>query len=191
MAPYDLRLSEVEVELHQHAAAGQRLFRADSIEAAEVETHVPLTMLRRLLGSVVRVQSPAESLDIDKRLDFGAIDAVVMLAGARRYSLAGTSDAAGQRPGPQHPYRAGGGHGGQTLSPCPPPDRHALSRRMYVRRAAVARRAANRCIGGTCRGGARGRGLRCRRSGSSAAPAGDSGVRAAGSGGDPRGACAR
>jgi multidrug efflux pump subunit AcrA (membrane-fusion protein) len=81
VAPYDLRLGEVEVELHQHAAVGQKLFRADSIEQAEIETHVPLPMLRRLMGSVLRPDPPADALEIGERLDFSAIEAQVRLAG--------------------------------------------------------------------------------------------------------------
>lgn len=81
VAPYDLRLGEVEVELHQHAAVGQKLFRADSIEAAEIETHVPLPMLRRLMGNVLRDAPPSDALDIGERLDFSAINAQVRLAG--------------------------------------------------------------------------------------------------------------
>ncbi|MDF1613869.1 efflux RND transporter periplasmic adaptor subunit [Desulfurivibrio dismutans] len=81
VAPYDLRLGEVEVELHHYAAAGQRLFSADSIEAAEIETHIPLPMLRRLMGSVVRPTPPEDTLDIGQRLDFSAIEAQVRLAG--------------------------------------------------------------------------------------------------------------
>lgn len=81
-APYDLRISEVEIELHQHAAVGQRLFRADSIEAAEVEVHMPLAMVRRLMGSVLLAAPPADALDVGERLDLSAIGAEVRLAGA-------------------------------------------------------------------------------------------------------------
>jgi len=80
-APYDLRISEVDIELHQHAGAGQRLFRADSIEAAEIEAHIPLPMLRRLMGSVLRSKPPPGALDISERLDFSAISAEARLAG--------------------------------------------------------------------------------------------------------------
>ncbi|MGM0593349.1 MAG: efflux RND transporter periplasmic adaptor subunit [Pseudomonadota bacterium] len=81
VAPYDLRLAEVAVELHQHAAVGQRLFLADSIETAEVETHIPLSMLRRLMGNVLLSSSPEEALDIGERVDLTAIEAQVRLAG--------------------------------------------------------------------------------------------------------------
>lgn len=82
VAPYDLRIDQVDIELHQHAAAGQRLFRADSIEAAEIETHIPLPMMRRLMGSVRNTVPPSGALDISDLVDFSAIDAEVRLAGA-------------------------------------------------------------------------------------------------------------
>lgn len=82
VAPYDLRIDEVDIELHQYATAGQRLFRGDSIAAAEIETHIPLPMLRRLMGSVQRTTPPADALDISELVDFSAIDIEVRLAGA-------------------------------------------------------------------------------------------------------------
>jgi RND family efflux transporter MFP subunit len=82
-APYDLRVGEVDIDLHQHAAVGRRLFQADSIEAAEIETHIPLPMLRRLMGSVVRPEPSVDALDIGELLDFSAIEAEVRLAGAQ------------------------------------------------------------------------------------------------------------
>lgn len=87
-APYDLRVDTVGIELHQHAAAGQQLFRADSIEAAEIEAHVPLDTARRLMGSVRRTAEGSDAsdasvtLDLGERLDFGAIEAEVALVGA-------------------------------------------------------------------------------------------------------------
>ena len=82
VAPYDLRIDEVEIELHQYATAGQRLFRGDSIAQAEIETHIPLPVLRRLMGSVLYTTPPADALDISERVDFSAIDIEVRLAGA-------------------------------------------------------------------------------------------------------------
>lgn len=82
VAPYDLRIDEVEIELHQFATAGQRLFRADSIAQAEIETHIPLPVLRRLMGSVLYTAPPADALDISERVDLSAIDIEVHLAGA-------------------------------------------------------------------------------------------------------------
>lgn len=81
-APYDLRIDEVDIELHQQVAVGQKLFRGDSIAAAEIEAHIPLPMLRRLMGSVLRADAAgSEFMDISERLDFTAIDAEARLAG--------------------------------------------------------------------------------------------------------------
>ncbi|MGM0639239.1 MAG: efflux RND transporter periplasmic adaptor subunit [Pseudomonadota bacterium] len=82
VAPYDLRLRQVDVEMHQHVGAGQRVFQADSIEAAEVEAHIPISMMRRLMGSVAFSQPEADALDLSDWLDFSAIRAEVYLVGA-------------------------------------------------------------------------------------------------------------
>lgn len=80
-APYDVRIDEVNVELHQQVAAGQKLFRGDSISAAEIEAHFPLPTLRRLMGSVLRADaSLSEDADIGERLDFASINAEARLA---------------------------------------------------------------------------------------------------------------
>jgi RND family efflux transporter MFP subunit len=81
IAPYDLRLDTVAVARHQNVAAGQRLFQADSIEAAEVEAQVPLTMLRRLMTAVPQPDRTADSLDLGELLDFSSIRAEVFLVG--------------------------------------------------------------------------------------------------------------
>lgn len=78
-APYDLRLGEVEAEMYQYINAGQRLFRAEGIEAADVVAQVPMNMLRRLLGTQTVRDADDEVLDIAERLDFSAIDAEVTL----------------------------------------------------------------------------------------------------------------
>lgn len=81
-APYDLRIDEVDIDLHQQVVAGQKLFRGDSIAAAEIEAHIPLPMLRRLMGSVLRPDAAlSEVMDIGERLNFAAIDAEARLAG--------------------------------------------------------------------------------------------------------------
>jgi len=83
VAPYDLRLGEVEAELHQYVNAGQRLFRADGIEAAEVVAQVPLDMLRRLLGTQTVRDADGETLDIAQRLDLSVIEAEAILVAGR------------------------------------------------------------------------------------------------------------
>lgn len=82
-APYDLRLGEVEAELHQYVNTGQRLLRAEGIDAAEVVAQVPMSMLRRLLGTQTVRDADDETLDIAQRLDFSAIDAEVTLVGGQ------------------------------------------------------------------------------------------------------------
>lgn len=52
VAPYDLRLSEVKVDIHQFVGVGQTLFQADNLAAAEVEAHIPVSMMRRLVGGL-------------------------------------------------------------------------------------------------------------------------------------------
>ncbi|MFB6358058.1 MAG: hypothetical protein ABEJ96_03345 [Thiohalorhabdaceae bacterium] len=74
-APYDLRVSEVAIERHDRASPGQLLFQADSIEAAEIEAHIPLSMLRRVVGGVAELEAPPGALDLQERAGLGAIDA--------------------------------------------------------------------------------------------------------------------
>jgi RND family efflux transporter MFP subunit len=81
-APYDLRLAEVEVELHQFVGVGQRLFEADSLAAAEVEARIPFSMMRRLLGSVAPAELLPGTLDLSERIDLDAIGAELSLVGA-------------------------------------------------------------------------------------------------------------
>lgn len=81
-APHDLRVREVPIETHQYVSVGQQLFLADSIEQAEVEAQVPLTMLRRLMAAVsVPVEQYYAPLDLSERLDFSAIHSEVALVG--------------------------------------------------------------------------------------------------------------
>lgn len=87
IAPYDLRLGQVDVELHQFVGIGQRLFQADSVGAAEVEAHIPFSMMRRLLGNVVNPLSGAK--DVNERMDLSALDAELQLVGAEGVSWTG------------------------------------------------------------------------------------------------------
>lgn len=82
VAPYDLRLSAVEAELHQFVSAGQTLFLADNLSAAEVEAHVPVSMMRRLVGGLEPDDPPQEALDLGERIDLSAIDAELEMVGA-------------------------------------------------------------------------------------------------------------
>ncbi|MDI5935236.1 efflux RND transporter periplasmic adaptor subunit [Halomonas kalidii] len=132
-APYDLRLGEVEVEMHQFVGVGQRLFEADSLAAAEVEAHVPFAMMRRLLGGVVPAELPEDVLDRAERLDLSGIRAEVALVGAADVGWVGrvVRVASGLDPATRtvrvvvrvdHPYRE-----------ARPPDRPPLLRDMYTR----------------------------------------------------------
>ncbi|NNN62270.1 efflux RND transporter periplasmic adaptor subunit [Vibrio sp. A11] len=88
-APYDLRLGEIDVELHYFVGAGQRLFEADSLTAAEVEARIPFSMVRRLLGSVAPVELKPGTLDLSERIDLDSIDAELELVGAPGVSWKG------------------------------------------------------------------------------------------------------
>ncbi len=138
-APYDLRLGEVSVEMHQFVASGQRLFLAESLAAAEVEAHIPIAMMRRLLAAVMP-EAPlgealdlTEGLDLAERLDFSAVTAELSLVGAEGVGWTGelVRVASGLDPTTRtvravvrvdHPYRD-----------ARPPDRPPLQRDMYVR----------------------------------------------------------
>ncbi|HSH57472.1 MAG TPA: HlyD family efflux transporter periplasmic adaptor subunit [Halomonas sp.] len=133
VAPYDLRLSDVEVELHQFVASGQRLFQAESLAAAEVEAHIPIGMMRRLLGAVLPDAPFGQGQELGERLDFSAVDAELLLVGAEGVGWSGelVRVASGLDPATRtvravvrvdHPYRG-----------ARPPDRPPLQRDMYVR----------------------------------------------------------
>mgnify|MGYP000462190719 CR=1 FL=1 len=133
VAPYDLRLAEVEVELHQFIGTGQRLFQAESLAAAEVEAHIPIAMMRRLMAAILPDDPVGQGLDLDERLDFSAVQAELFLAGAEGVGWSGelVRVASGLDPTTRtiravvrvdHPYRD-----------ARPPDRPPLQRDMYVR----------------------------------------------------------
>ncbi|QOR37205.1 efflux RND transporter periplasmic adaptor subunit [Billgrantia diversa] len=133
VAPYDLRLSEVNVELHQFVSVGQSLFEADSLAAAEVEARLPFSMVRRLLGSVAPAELEPGSLDLSERIDLDAIDAELELVGAPGVGWTGrvVRVASGLDPATravrivvrvEHPWRG-----------ARPPDRPPLQRDMYTR----------------------------------------------------------
>ncbi len=131
-APYDVRVGEVEVALHHQVSAGQHLFQADSIEAAEIEAHIPLTMLRRLMSVVPHPQRIEDALDIGELFDFSAIRAEVALVGVEGATWPGRVDrvASGLDPRTrmvrvvivvEQPYRS-----------ADPPRRPILQRDMFV-----------------------------------------------------------
>jgi RND family efflux transporter MFP subunit len=89
IAPYDLRIDDVDVEMHQHVGIGTQLFQADNIKAAEVEARIPLTMLRRLMMAVSYPERREDALDISEWLDFSAIRAEVFLVGVEDVKWSG------------------------------------------------------------------------------------------------------
>lgn len=132
VAPYDLRLAEVEVERHQFVGIGQRLFQAESLAAAEVEAHIPIAMMRRLMGAILPEEPFGQGLDLGERLDFSAVQAELFLVGAEGVGWSGelVRVASGLDPATRtlrvvvrvdHPYRD-----------ARPPDRPPLQRDMYV-----------------------------------------------------------
>ncbi|MGC3872522.1 efflux RND transporter periplasmic adaptor subunit [Halomonas sp. GXIMD04776] len=132
VAPYDLRLGEVEAELHQYINAGQRLFQADGVAAAEVVAQVPLSMLRRLMGVSRHSDTKESVLDLSERLDFSTIDAEVQLVagGSARWPARVVRVARGLNPETraaqvvvevEEPYRRAS-----------PPEKPALQPDMYV-----------------------------------------------------------
>lgn len=133
VAPYDLRLAEVEVERHHFVNVAQRLFQADSLAAAEVEAHIPLAMMRRLLAGVVPDDPPRSALILSERLQLADIEAEVALVGAEGVGWTGrlVRVASGLDPATRSvravvrvadPYQ-------DVL----PPDRPPLQRDMYTR----------------------------------------------------------
>lgn len=71
-APFDMRISEVKIEMHQYINPGQVLFSGDGIAASEVVIQVPIQSLRRII-SEVSIQGEA--------LNINALSAHVQLVG--------------------------------------------------------------------------------------------------------------
>ncbi len=84
IAPFDIRLHRVDVDLHQQVIPGQMLFIADSIDTVEVTIQVPLTDLRKLFSMLYPDESsnvPVSDLPLlTERLDLDDIQATVVLA---------------------------------------------------------------------------------------------------------------
>lgn len=80
VAPYDLRVGPVNVELHQFVSRGKNLFEVDNLAAVEVEARIPFSMMRRLLGHAAT--PTGNSQRIQERIDFSLLDAEIELVGA-------------------------------------------------------------------------------------------------------------
>lgn len=81
VAPYDLRVRDVLVERNDHVSAGQTLFHADSVAAAEVVAHLPIGIARRLLGTAPLRPIPDTPFGHLTGIDLSAIRAEVRLVG--------------------------------------------------------------------------------------------------------------
>lgn len=71
VAPFDMRIGEVNVDLHQYVNVGQMLFTGDGIETAEVSLQFSMNTLRRVLAEI-----PS-----DDGMDIEGLDAQVQLLG--------------------------------------------------------------------------------------------------------------
>lgn len=71
IAPFDMRVGEVNVDLHQYVNVGQMLFTGDGIEAAEVSLQFSMNTLRRVLAEI-----PS-----DDGVEIEGLDAQVQLLG--------------------------------------------------------------------------------------------------------------
>jgi RND family efflux transporter MFP subunit len=133
VAPYDLRLTEVDVEMHQYVGAGQRVFLAENIEGAEVEVHFPISMVRRVMAGVMSSAPRNHVTDPAGWMDFSAVSATVYLVGVKGVQW------------PARVTRVAGGLDPQTRTVkvvvvvddpyrlARPPDRPPLHLNMYVR----------------------------------------------------------
>lgn len=75
--PFDVRISEVSVEIAQYAQVGSVLVNADGIETAEVEAQIPLAQFSALARATARDDTPIgitpETIaEVVKRLGFSA-----------------------------------------------------------------------------------------------------------------------
>jgi len=82
VAPYDLRLAKVSVDLHQFVNVGQPIFEADNLNAAEIEAHIPVSMMRRLAAVIASDEPSPGILDLGGRLDLSSLQAEVEMLAA-------------------------------------------------------------------------------------------------------------
>lgn len=82
VAPYDLRLAKVSVDLHQFVNVGQSLYEADNLDAAEIEAHIPVSMMRRLAAVLAPDEPSPGVLDLGGRLDLSSLQAEVEMVAA-------------------------------------------------------------------------------------------------------------
>ncbi len=77
-APFDMRVSDVNVEMHQYINPGQTLFSGDGIKSSEVVLQVPMQSLRRVLNEL------PQSEGLEREFNISALDARVQLVGSNQ-----------------------------------------------------------------------------------------------------------
>lgn len=133
VAPYDLRLSDVDVEKHQYVTSGQRLFQADNTKAVEVEARVPLAMWQRLMSSAASPEASDDTASLLGQVDLSKLRAEVFAVGPESAAWPGTITHLSNGLDPQ--TRAARVVVTVDASPLPgsPPKHPSLQRNMYVR----------------------------------------------------------
>lgn len=76
--PFDMRVSDINVEMHQYINPGQTLFSGDDIKSSEVVLQVPMQSLRRVLNELPQSEGPESEFNIS------ALDARVQLVGSNQ-----------------------------------------------------------------------------------------------------------
>lgn len=89
VAPYDLRLDAVNVDMHQQVIAGQQVFQADSVAAIDVEAQVHIASMRRLLGRLANEESPPVLSKVGIEPNYSSIHANIELVGFEQLSWMG------------------------------------------------------------------------------------------------------
>ena len=91
VAPYDLRVKQVNVENNQYASTGQALFWADNIKEAEIEAQIPVSVLQRLIGAASKTKKQStETFDLSKRFNLESINSEVFLVDSKQAKWAAT-----------------------------------------------------------------------------------------------------
>jgi len=80
IAPYDLQIGDVAIELHQFVKVGQFLFEADDLEGVEIEARIPYSMMQRLIGHLTNTLEQAETST--DSIDWSKVSAEIVLTGA-------------------------------------------------------------------------------------------------------------
>jgi len=79
VAPFDVRITDLAVNLAQYANKGQHLFSADGLEAAEIEARFPIGKLRPLISGGKQDEQEALPPAIDRSPGAMGLDALVRL----------------------------------------------------------------------------------------------------------------